>query len=431
MPNHSNANLAQRDAAVIWHPFTQHQIEPLSIPITHGEGVYLVDADGKKYIDAISSWWVSIHGHAHPYLAQKIYEQALKLEQVIFAGFTHEPAIQLAERLLGHLPTNFQKVFYSDNGSTAVEVGVKMALQFFHNQGQTQKRKIIAFEDAYHGDTFGAMSLGAPSAFNAPFQDMLFEVEFLPSPCDPEACIAAMREKMKDADTYAAFIFEPLIQGAGGMKMYAPETLDALISLAHANKLLCIADEIMTGFGRTGKWFAMDYLTHKPDIACFSKGLTGGMMAMGITTCSNELFDTFLSDDRKKMLFHSHSFTANPMACAVSLASLDLMEKPETWANIARIQACHEVWVEKIRPHRIIQNLRVQGTILAFELEDGQENGYMHSIRDDAYQYFIKKGILMRPLGNTIYILAPYCISNDELEIIYSEIENFAAGLVG
>jgi len=430
MPNHSNANLSTRDAAVVWHPFTQHHIEPLSIPITHGEGVYLVDADGKKYIDAISSWWVSIHGHAHPYLAQKIYEQALKLEQVIFAGFTHEPAIQLAERLLGHLPANFQKVFYSDNGSTAVEVGVKMALQVFHNQGQTQKRKIIAFEDAYHGDTFGAMSLGAPSAFNAPFQDMLFEVEFLPSPCDPEACIAAMREKMQDTATYAAFIFEPLIQGAGGMKMYAPETLDALISLAHANKLLCIADEIMTGFGRTGKWFAMDYLLHKPDIACFSKGLTGGMMAMGITTCSNELFDTFLSDDRKKMLFHSHSFTANPMACAVSLASLDLMEKPETWENIARIQARHEAWVEKIRPHQIIQNLRVQGTILAFELEDGQENGYMHSIRDDAYQYFIKKGILMRPLGNTIYILAPYCISNDELEIIYKEIENFASGLV-
>lgn len=430
MPNHSKTNLAQRDAAVIWHPFTQHQIEPLSIPITHGEGVYLVDADGKKYIDAISSWWVSIHGHAHPYLAQKIYEQALKLEQVIFAGFTHEPAIQLAERLLGHLPANFQKVFYSDNGSTAVEVGVKMALQFFHNQGQAHKRKIIAFEDAYHGDTFGAMSLGAPSAFNAPFQDMLFEVEFLPSPCDPEACIAAMREKMEDSETYAAFIFEPLIQGAGGMKMYTPETLDSLISLAHANKLVCIADEIMTGFGRTGKWFAMDYLTHKPDIACFSKGLTGGMMAMGITTCSNELFNTFLSDDRKKMLFHSHSFTANPMACAVSLASLDLMEKPETWVNITRIQARHEAWIEKIRPHRIIQNLRVQGTILAFELEDGQANGYMHSIRDQAYQYFLKKGILMRPLGNTIYILAPYCISNDELEIIYSEIENFAAGLI-
>lgn len=431
MPNHSNANLSQRDAAVVWHPFTQHQIEPISIPITHGKGVYLFDADGKQYIDAISSWWVNIHGHGHPYLAQKIYEQALKIEQVIFAGFTHEPAIQLSERLLGHLPANFQKVFFSDNGSTAVEVGIKMALQFFHNQGQTQKRKIIAFEDAYHGDTFGAMSLGAPSAFNAPFQDMLFEVEFLPSPCDADACIAAMREKMNHADEYAAFIFEPLIQGAGGMKMYAPETLDALIALAHENQLMCIADEIMTGFGRTGKWFAMDYLTHKPDIACFSKGLTGGMMAMGITTCSNALFDTFLSDDRKKTLFHSHSFTANPMACAAALASMDLMEKQETWDNITRVEASHQAWKNENQDHGIIKQIRIQGTILAFELAVGESNGYMHSIRDRAYRYFIKKGILMRPLGNTLYILAPYCISNEELALIYSEIENFVAELVG
>lgn len=431
MPNPSNANLSQRDAAVVWHPFTQHQIEPISIPITHGKGVYLYDADGKQYIDAISSWWVNIHGHGHPYLAQKIYEQALKIEQVIFAGFTHEPAIQLSERLLGHLPANFQKVFFSDNGSTAVEVGIKMALQFFHNQGQTQKRKIIAFEDAYHGDTFGAMSLGAPSAFNAPFQDMLFEVEFLPSPCNPEACIAAMRDKMKEPNNYAAFIFEPLIQGAGGMKMYAPETLDSLIALAHENQLLCIADEIMTGFGRTGKWFAMDYLTHKPDIACFSKGLTGGMMAMGITTCSNALFDAFLSNDRKKTLFHSHSFTANPMACAAALASMDLMEKQETWDNITRVEASHQAWKNENQDHAIIKHIRIQGTILAFELAVGESNGYMHSIRDRAYQYFIKKGILMRPLGNTLYILAPYCISNEELALIYSEIENFVAELVG
>lgn len=431
MPNHSNANLSQRDAAVVWHPFTQHQIEPISIPITHGKGVYLYDADGKQYIDAISSWWVNIHGHGHPYLAQKIYEQALKIEQVIFAGFTHEPAIQLSERLLGHLPANFQKVFFSDNGSTAVEVGIKMALQFFHNQGQTQKRKIIAFEDAYHGDTFGAMSLGAPSAFNAPFQDMLFEVEFLPSPSDADACIAAMCEKMNHADEYAAFIFEPLIQGAGGMKMYAPETLDSLIALAHENQLLCIADEIMTGFGRTGKWFAMDYLTHKPDIACFSKGLTGGMMAMGITTCSNALFDAFLSDDRKKTLFHSHSFTANPMACAAALASMDLMEKQETWDNITRVEASHQAWKNEKQNHAIIKQIRIQGTIIAFELAVGESNGYMHSIRDRAYQYFIKKGILMRPLGNTLYILAPYCISNEELALIYSEIENFVAELVG
>jgi adenosylmethionine-8-amino-7-oxononanoate aminotransferase len=259
---------------------------------------------------------------------------------------------------------------------------------------------------------------------------MLFEVEFLPSPCNPEACIAAMQDKMQASDDYAAFIFEPLIQGAGGMKMYAPETLDTLISIAHENQLLCIADEIMTGFGRTGKWFAMDYLTNKPDIACFSKGLTGGMMAMGITTCSNALFDAFLSDDRKKTLFHSHSFTANPMACAAALASMDLMEKQETWDNIARIEASHQAWKNKNQDHSIIQQIRIQGSILAFELAVGESNGYMHSIRDRAYQYFIKKGILMRPLGNTLYILAPYCISNEELASIYTEIENFTAELV-
>jgi adenosylmethionine-8-amino-7-oxononanoate aminotransferase len=429
MPNPTNKTLAQRDAAVIWHPFTQHEIEPISIPITHGEGVYLIDADGKKYIDAISSWWVTIHGHAHPYLAKKIYEQALKLEQVIFAGFTHEPAIELSERLLGHLPANFQKIFFSDNGSTAVEVGIKMALQYFHNQGKTQKRKIIAFADAYHGDTFGAMSLGAPSTFNAPFQDMLFEVEFLPSPCNPEICIQAMREKMQSAKDYAAFIFEPLIQGAGGMKMYAPETLDTLISIAHAHHILCIADEIMTGFGRTGKWFAMDYLNEKPDIACFSKGLTGGMLAMGVTACSTELFDAFLSKDRQKTLFHSHSFTANPMTCAVALGSMDLMEKPETWENIKRIEASHLRWKASRMDHPIISELRIQGTIIAFDLALGESNGYLHSIRDRAYQYFIKKGILMRPLGNTLYILAPYCITDEELAVIYSTIDAFVSEL--
>jgi adenosylmethionine-8-amino-7-oxononanoate aminotransferase len=424
----SNLNLSSRDAAVIWHPFTQHQIEPISIPIASGKGAHLVDTEGKKYIDAISSWWVNIHGHGHPYLAQKVYEQALKLEQVIFAGFTHEPAVRLSERLLSHLPPNFERVFFSDNGSTAVEVAIKMALQFFHNQGNTKRRKILAFADAYHGDTFGAMSLGAPSSFNAPFQDMLFEVEFLPSPSDPEACFAAMSSL--DANEFAAFIFEPLIQGAGGMKMYEASTLDALIQIAHKKGILCIADEIMTGFGRTGKWFAMDYLTEKPDIACFSKGLTGGMMAMGLTLCSDSLFQSFLSDDRKKTLFHSHSFTANPLACAAANASLDLMEKEETWTSIARIETRHRAFAATISNHPILKNVRIQGTIIAMEIAVGEASGYLHSIRDKAYAYFIEQGILMRPLGNTIYILAPYCIEDEDLAYIYGKITAFAQGLI-
>jgi adenosylmethionine---8-amino-7-oxononanoate aminotransferase len=424
----SKENLALRDAAVIWHPFTQHQIEPISIPIASGKGAYLVDTDGKKYIDAISSWWVNTHGHGHPYLAQKVYEQALQLEQVIFAGFTHEPAVRLSERLLSHLPPNFERVFFSDNGSTAVEVAIKMAMQFFHNQGNTKRRKILAFADAYHGDTFGAMSLGAPSSFNDPFQDMLFEVEFLPSPQDTEACLAAMSSL--NSDEYAAFIFEPLIQGAGGMKMYEASTLDALICMAHEKGMFCIADEIMTGFGRTGKWFAMDYLAEKPDIACFSKGLTGGMMAMGLTLCSDSLFKSFLSEDRKKTLFHSHSFTANPLACAAANASLDLMEKEETWASIARVESRHRAFAATLKNHSILKNVRIQGTIIAMEIAVGEANGYLHSIRDKAYAYFIEQGILMRPLGNTIYILAPYCIEDEDLAYIYEKIKAFAQGLI-
>jgi len=423
----SNQNLASRDAAVIWHPFTQHQIEPISIPIASGKGAHLFDTEGKKYIDAISSWWVNTHGHGHPYLAEKIYEQALQLEQVIFAGFTHEPAVQLSERLLAHLPANFERVFFSDNGSTAVEVAIKMALQFYHNQGNTKRRKILAFQDAYHGDTFGAMSLGAPSSFNAPFQDMLFEVEFLPSPQDTDACIAAMSAA---DESYAAFIFEPLIQGAGGMKMYEASTLDTLIQIAREKGILCIADEIMTGFGRTGKWFAMDYLAKKPDIVCFSKGLTGGMMAMGLTLCSEQLFQSFLSDDRRKMMFHSHSFTANPLACAAANASLDLMEKEETWESIARVETRHREFAATLADHSILKNVRIHGTILAMEVETGEADGYLHSIRDDIYQYFLKEGILMRPLGNTIYILAPYCIEDEDLVYIYGKITAFAQGLI-
>lgn len=429
MPNRSQISFLERDKKVIWHPFTQHHIEPNSIAIVRGEGVYLFDDDGNRYIDAIASWWVNLHGHANAYMAQKVYEQALNLEQVIFAGFTHEPAIRLAERLLSHLPANFQKVFYSDNGSTAVEVAVKMALQFFHNQGNEKRRKIIALEDAYHGDTFGAMSLGAPSSFNAPFQDMLFQVEFIPNPKNESQCLEVLESLLKQSEDYAAIIFEPLIQGAGGMNIYPAETLDKIIATAQKHGLLCISDEIMTGFGRTGKWFAMDYLKQKPDIVCLSKGLTGGMMAMGVTVCSNQLFESFLSSDRKKTLFHSHSFTANPLACAAANASMDLMEKEETWTSIAAIEKCHEAWKIRMTSHPGIKNIRYIGTILACELETNEKDDYLNPIRGKAYDYFIKKGILLRPLGNTLYILPPYCIKPSELVLIYLEIEKFARQL--
>ncbi|MBP6386078.1 MAG: adenosylmethionine--8-amino-7-oxononanoate transaminase [Pseudarcicella sp.] len=422
--------LSERDQSVVWHPFTQHKTSPISIAIKRAEGVYLYDENDKQYIDAISSWWVNIHGHAHPYIAQKVYEQFLKLEQVIFAGFTHEPAIELAEKILTHLPDNQSKIFYSDNGSTAVEVALKMAIQYFYNQGNTQKKKIIALENAYHGDTFGTMSVGAKSSFNAPFDEFLFDVIYLKLPPvgSEKDCIADMKTIMTYADEIAGFVFEPLVQGAGGMIMYSPELLDELIGIAQKNNIICIADEIMTGFFRTGKMFATDFLANnKPDVFCLSKGLTGGAMAMGITSCTQAIFQAFLSDQKAKTLFHSHSFTANPLACVAGLASLELLFTAETQENIARITRRHQhfmmYFLEKKMP--FLREIRQQGTILALEIETGESTSYFHSIRDIAYNYFIEKGILLRPLGNIIYILAPYCISDDDLDKVYTTIESF------
>ncbi|RVU25701.1 adenosylmethionine--8-amino-7-oxononanoate transaminase [Sandaracinomonas limnophila] len=423
MQNLSFGPLSQRDQKVIWHPFTQHQIEPQSIAIQSGKGALLFDENGNEIIDAISSWWVSIHGHGNEYLAQKIYEQAIQLEQVIFAGFTHPQAIKLSERLLKKLPNTAEKLFFSDNGSTAVEVAIKMALQYFFNIGQPEKRKILAFEDAYHGDTFGAMSLGAPSSFNAPFQDMLFEVDFLPSPTEPEKCLEVFKEKMNNADNYAAFIFEPLIQGAGGMKMYSPDLLNDLIQLSKSKQIFTIADEIMTGFGRTGKFFAIDYLNQKPDIICMSKGLTGGMMAMGITSCSNQVFEAFLSNDRSKTLFHSHSFTGNPLACAAANASLDLFENENIFEKIEKINHSHQNWKNKIQQNQNFKNIRILGTIIALELTTNEKSGYLNSKRDLIYTHCLQNGVLLRPLGNTIYILPPFVIQQKELNKIYQVIE--------
>jgi adenosylmethionine---8-amino-7-oxononanoate aminotransferase len=441
----SKSSLSERDAAVVWHPFTQHYTAPFSIPIVRGEGAYLYDDTGKRYIDAISSWWVNLHGHSHPYIAQKVAEQFLKLEQVIFAGFTHEPAVRLAERLLEILPKNQAKIFYSDNGSTAVEVALKMAIQYFHNQGFTKKRKVIALENGYHGDTFGTMSVGAKSAFNAPFEGFLYETIYLPAPTkgQDQNVLNCMKALMRNADEIACFIFEPLIQGAGGMLMYEPDLLEELIALANENDVLTIADEIMTGFGRTGKMFATDYIKNKPDIFCLSKGLTGGAMALGVTSCTQKIYEAFLSEDRRKTLFHSHSFTANPLACTAGLASLDLLLMEETENKILNINRLHNEFRNRV-PQALacngsnevqakacgtftskITDIRVQGTILVIELYTPEGTSYFSNIRDVAYQFFIEKGILIRPLGNVIYLLPPYCISEEDLNYIYLCIEEF------
>ncbi|ATP55871.1 adenosylmethionine--8-amino-7-oxononanoate transaminase [Pedobacter ginsengisoli] len=414
-------SLAERDKKVIWHPYTQMKDAAPHIPIIRGEGVYLFDETGKRYIDAVSSWWVTIHGHSNPHIAAKVAAQLTTLEHVIFAGFTHEPAVQLAERLLPLLPGKQEKVFYSDNGSTAVEVAIKMCLQYWVNTTKQPRTKIIAFKEAYHGDTFGAMSVSGRSIFTDPFASLLFDVEFIDLP--NEQNIEQLKSKINYlSNEVACFIFEPMVLGAGGMLMYEAQYLDQLIETCQKHGILTIADEVMTGFGRTGKYFSCEALNTRPDIFCLSKGLTGGTMPMGITTCNKKIFDAFWSDDKLKTLYHGHSFTANPVTCAASLASLDILLNPETLKNIQRVVAKHETFALRIKGHPKLKDVRQAGTILVMEWETGTDTSYLSGLRNQLYDYFLDRGIIMRPLGNIIYILAPYVISNEDLDYIYQAI---------
>ncbi len=417
--------LQERDKEAVWHPFTQIKVAPAPVALVKAEGAYFFDEQGNRYIDAIASWWVTIHGHCHPYLTLKISEQLQRLEHAIFSGFTHEPAVQLAERLLKRLPPNQSKIFYSDNGSTAVEVALKMAFQYWNNQS-IDKIKIIAFENAYHGDTFGGMSVGARNAFNLPFSKLLFDVIRIPVPVKnkEEEALVALKKVLNQEDV-AAFIFEPLVQGAGGMVMYGPEILDQLMKACKEKKVITIADEVMTGFGRTGKFFASDYLLFKPDIICLSKGITGGVMPLGVTSCAAFIYDAFLSDDKMKTFFHGHSYTANPTACSAALASMDLFDLPETMQQIERIAFQHQEFLNKIKSHRSLLNARQLGTILAFEIKTKERTNYLNSLAERISRFFMDRGIILRPLGNIVYILPPYCISNADLQYIYEAIDEF------
>lgn len=413
-------NLVPRDLSVIWHPYTQMKTAPEPVAIIRGKEALLYDEQGNVYIDAVSSWWVNIHGHGNDYIADRIAEQARTLEHCIFAGFTHPPAVELAEKLLKILPGNFSKIFYSDNGSTAVEVAVKMAIQYWHNQG-IPKKKILAFHHAYHGDTFGAMSVSARSIFTRVFDPYLFEVDFLELPAagNMQQLIDHVTAAAKET---AAFIFEPLLLGSGGMLMYEPEHLDQLLKACHQHDILLIADEVMTGFGRTGKKFAMEYVQQQADIVCLSKGLTGGTMALGVTACTQDIYDAFLSDDKLKTLFHGHSFTANPIACTAALASMDIFLSPSCSENIARVRASHRRFAQTLQAHPGVKNVRQCGTVVAFEVVAPDEDSYVNSLRDKLYEFFIRRHIILRPLGNTLYIMPPYCITDEQLQEVYDAI---------
>ncbi|EPP34803.1 adenosylmethionine-8-amino-7-oxononanoate transaminase [Chlamydia ibidis] len=403
-------------ASYIWHPFYQPRLDPEPLHIVRGSGAYLYTADETKYLDAISSWWCNLHGHAHPFIAKKIAQQARQLEHVIFANATHPPAIDLVNKLIPILPKGIKRCFFSDNGSCAIEVAIKMATQYFHNQ-RIKKQSFVCLRDGYHGDTIGAMSLVAPTVFSQPFHRLLFKSDIIDPPIyGQEEKSIKQAESLFSTNRIAAFIYEPVVQGAAGMRMYNPEGLDAIIKLAKHYGVLCIADEIFTGFGRTGPLFASNYMSTPPDIICLSKGLTGGFLPLAITATSEAVYQQFVSQQRDKSFLHGHTYTANPLGCAAASASLDLTLSPRCQDQRTMIENCHKEFQKSYGSQW--QRCHVLGTILALDYPSSS-SGYFSDLRDPLHHFFLKQKILLRPLGNTIYVVPPYCISKKDLKTIY------------
>jgi adenosylmethionine---8-amino-7-oxononanoate aminotransferase len=406
----------------VWHPFTQHGLEQLPVKIARAEGVYLHSEDGRKIIDGISSWWVNTHGHCHPEIVKAVQDQAEKLEQVIFAGFTHEPAEELARALLEFSGKNHGRVFFSDSGSTAVEVALKMAIGARAQQGKP-RRKILSLEGGYHGDTFGGMSAGARGVFSRLYEPFLFDVIHLPFPESGKEneCLEALGKILKaQGDEIAAFIFEPLAQGAGGMRFYSAQILKALCEACRARDVLLIADEVMTGFGRTGTRFACEQAGIVPDLVCLSKGLTGGFLPMGATLASEEIYRAFYHTERGRMFYHSSSYTGNALSCAAALANLKIWNEEPVQARIDAIAAINRQALQKFSARKNI-TVRSLGTIFALDIESG-DAGYLSALGPKLYAFFLENHVLLRPLGNTVYSLPPYCIEEKELEHIHDVI---------
>ena len=416
-------NIIEKDSQYLWHPYTQHKTAASPVAIVRGKDALLWDENGKEFIDAISSWWVNPFGHSNQFVADAIYKQLTTLEHVLFGGFTHEPAVKVAEKLLPMLPNNQKKLFFSDNGSTAVEVAIKVALQYFYNKGE-KRTTIISFEDAFHGDTFAAMAASGISLYTQAFEGMFVDVIRIPVPTlgNEQASFDALKNAIKSKPC-AGFVFEPLVQGAAGMVMYSPESLDELIQICKENNVLTIADEVMTGFGKTGKNFACNHLQQQPDMMCLSKALTAGTIPMALTTFTQELFDAFYDDDINKALFHGHTFTANPTGCAAALASMALLEQPEMQANIIRVNKQHIEFQEKIKVHPRVTTTRVMGVIFALEIKSETAESYYGTMRNKLYNFFISKGVILRPVGNIVYILPPYIITDEQLQKVYAIIE--------
>ncbi|AMO70478.1 adenosylmethionine--8-amino-7-oxononanoate transaminase [Sphingorhabdus sp. M41] len=408
----------------IWHPFTQHGLgEPIP-EIARAEGACLYQSDGTRIIDAISSWWVQTHGHCHPKIVSAIQEQSARLDQMIFAGWTHAPARELAAGLSGFLPDSLEHIFFSDSGSTAVEVALKMALGYWHNRGEA-RQKILVMEHSYHGDTIGAMSVGARGVFNQAYAPLLFDVGTIafPEAGAEQATLDQLEAFCKDSESPpAALIVEPLILGAGGMKIYGAATLAKMAAICREHDVLFIADEVMTGWGRTGTVFACEQAGIEPDILCTAKGLTGGVIPLAVTAATDPIYQAHFSEDRAQMFFHSSSFTANPIACAAANANLAIWREEPVLERIDGIISSHRAFSDRLMRKSNVSGLRQCGTILAFEIDDGAGD-YMSSLGPQLLAFFRDHKILLRPLGNTIYIMPPYCISPVELEAVYAVIE--------
>ncbi|WP_370477151.1 adenosylmethionine--8-amino-7-oxononanoate transaminase [Tamlana flava] len=414
-------SLNERDKKHLWHPLTQHKLHPDAIAITKANGCILTDENGNEYIDAIASWYTCMYGHCNPYITNKVMGQMQQLDQVVFSGFTHEPAIKLSEELIKILPDNQNKIFFSDNGSTAVEIGIKMALQY-HFNSDDKKDTLIAFEDGFHGDTFGAMSVSGLSVYNGPFEDFFLTVKRIPVPNGKNHDVILKNlQSLASKNKVAGFVYEPLVQGAAAMKMHDVEGLNMILKFCKDQNIITVADEVMTGFGKTGKHFASLHLESQPDIICLSKALTGGLLPMALTTCSQKIYAAFYSDDIGKGLFHGHTYSANPLACTAALASIELLQSENIQRNITRIIKSHEAFNKRIKIHPKVKETRQTGVIFALDLNVEMER--YGNLRDQLFKFFMENGVFLRPLGNTIYIQAPYLITEEQLEKVYRVIE--------
>lgn len=422
-------NLLQRDKEWIWHPFEHQKTEVPPIVVQRAEGAYLFDPNGKAYLDLVSSWWVNVHGHGHPVIAKAIYEQALNLEHVMFSGFTHEPAVALAEALGQHLPKSLHRFFYSDNGSTAVEIALKMAVQYWDNLGES-RHLFLSFEGAYHGDTFGAMSVGATSGYHDPFEPLLFKVLTFPFAdtwmhddalsTKEEYALKRLDELLSEnASKIAALIVEPLIQGASGMRMCRPEFLTAVVERVRKFGILVIFDEVMTGFGRTGHLFALNQVKVTPDFLCLSKALTGGFLPLALTVTRDEIYRVFLSAKARYAFSHGHTYTANPIACRAALTSLSLFTS-DVFLQIKKIHEIHCQHLVRLQRFPHVMRIRSMGIVAAFEIK----TEHTDMLNANLKKRFLEQQLVLRPLANTVYLLPPYCLKEDELIEAYQKIED-------